>query len=305
MEQLAHAQARLVPVVVFAQGDDVRIVIPVAELVGECPDERAGAPGMQRHRVRGSGRLRPRSVEGSLDERLNIGKVQVGELLAFHGRLRRVYTARLDSVDQDVSAAKSQAEPPREGRLRGIGHHRIGLTARPSDDKAIIVPRPVNDISQARAAWQAQIVPDPTLPDRSVALCEALRRVHRMLLRGPRRLARAERAAVLAATKATLAGPRDFTGAGYDERMERCMARANIDVAVCELIALLGAPCAELAFELAAILAGTRVAPCTPACCNAGSVALAQRNARDAAVRALTAVGPTGLARLSAGALLP
>jgi hypothetical protein len=170
---------------------------------------------------------------------------------------------------------------------------------------AILVARPVNDISQARAAWQAQIVPDPTLPDRSVALCEALRRVRRLLLRGPRRLARAERAVVLAAIKATLAGPRDLAGAGYDERMKRCMARANVDVAVCELVALLGARCAELAPELAAILTGTRVAPCTPACCNAGSVALAQRNARDAAVRALTAVGPAGLARLPEGALLP
>jgi len=184
-------------------------------------------------------------------------------------------------------------------------NHRIGLTARRSDDKAILVPRPVNDISQARAAWQAQIVPDPTLPDRSAALCSALRRVHRLLLRGPRRLTRAERAAVLAASKASLAGPRDFSGAGYNERMDRCMARANVDVAVCELIALLGAPGAELAPELAAILEGTRVASCTPACCNAGLVAMAQRNARDAAVRALGAVGPAGLARLPAGALLP
>lgn len=165
--------------------------------------------------------------------------------------------------------------------------------------------RPVNDIAQARAAWQAQLAPDPTLADRGVALCAALRRVHRMLLRGPRRLARAERAAVLAATKASLAGPRDFTGAGYDEWLDRCMARANVDVAVCELVALLGASCAELAPELAAIFTGTRVAPCTPACCNAGWVAQLQRNARDAAVRALTALGPTGLARLPAGALLP
>jgi hypothetical protein len=83
------------------------------------------------------------------------------------------------------------------------------------------------------------------------------------------------------------------------------MARANVDVAVCELVALLGGRCAELVPELAAILAGTRVASCTPACCNAGSVALTQRNAREAAVRALNAVGPTGLVRLPAGALLP
>lgn len=165
--------------------------------------------------------------------------------------------------------------------------------------------RPVNDISQARAAWQAQLVPDPTLPDRSAALCEALRRVRRLLLRGPRRLARAERAAVLAAAKATLAGPRDFTGAGYNERLDRCMARANVDVAACELVALLEAHGAELAPELAAILAGSRVASCTPACCNAGLVAQAQRDAREAAVRGLNAVGPTGLARLPAGALLP
>ena len=191
------------------------------------------------------------------------------------------------------------------GRGRRIGHYCNGLTPRRSDDKAIFVARPVNDISQVRAAWQAQIVPDPTLPDRSVALCEALRRLRRLLLRGPRRLARAERSAVLAATKASLAGPRDFTGAGYNERLDRCMARANVDVAVCELVALLGARCAELVPELAAILAGTRVASCTPACCNAGSVAQAQRNAREAAVRALNAVGPTGLARLPAGALLP
>ena len=190
--------------------------------------------------------------------------------------------------------------PPRAAALAGRD-----LTATAVDDNATDVPRVVHDISPLRAAWQACIVADPSLAGHDAPLCEALRRLRRALQRGPRRLAPAERAALVAAAQASLAGPRDFTGCSYNERLDRCQARAAVDLAVCELLTTLAPSGAALAPDLAAILTGTRVAPCVAACCSAGWVAQTQRQARDAAVRTLAALGPPALARLPPAALLP
>ena len=182
------------------------------------------------------------------------------------------------------------------------------MTATAADDIATHVPRTVHDISPLRAAWQARLVADPSLKGHDAPLCEALQRLRRALQRGPRRLAPAERAALVAAAQASLAGPRDFPGCSYNERLDRCQARAAVDLAVCELLimlTMLGPSGAALAPDLAAILTGTRVAPCVAACCSAGWVAQTQRQARDAAVRTLAALGPPALARLAPAALLP
>jgi HEAT repeats len=163
------------------------------------------------------------------------------------------------------------------------------------------VPRPPIDLAQACATWRARVVPDPSRRD-TQATQQAIHQLATLLRQLGRRLTPAERRPILAAAEATLAGPRDFSGDDYNRRLDRCWHRAHLDHAVCDLLILLRTAAAPLAPEVAAILGGTRVASCN--CCEAGFVANAQHQARNAAVRTLSALGPRGLALLPPAPLL-